>query len=509
MVLAVIAWVLFAPIQAGGRTAYIIVSGISMEPTMYRGDMAILRSTGDYEVGDIVTYRQPEIGPVIHRIVDRDGDRFILQGDNNSWLDSYHPAANDIIGEVWIYLPKLGRTIEWLRSPLGTGLLVGLTGGLLLMTKPKNKNKRDRDRQGQRNAAPAPSGLGENFGDLLFLFGALAIAAVILGIAAFRQPLNREIMEDVPYEHVGLFTYTADVPPGIYDNDRAETGDPIFTTLSDEVNVNFDYRLSTELPHDVSVRYRLSVLISEQGGWERTIVLRQGTQVPAGAFSARSTLRISELREIIENLEEATGFTARDYMITVLPEVTVTGMLGGQPVQETFVPHLDFKLNDTSLWTTGTEMDDLGRIRVTQEGTVTLTHSEPNTLTILGLPLKVRTSRWIAGVGLGVAVLATGVLLLIASRAMRGAEQEQLHFQAGSRVVRILENGLDAGGPLVEVASVDDLVRLSHESGGPILYEDLDGVERYFVQGERVTYYYQIAHSHNGHKAPYEEMLDG
>src|SRR5690242_13524376 len=65
------AWVAFAPTRFGGQAAYVIVSGISMEPSFHRGDLAILRQTNDYAIGDVVTYRHPTIGPVIHRIIGR------------------------------------------------------------------------------------------------------------------------------------------------------------------------------------------------------------------------------------------------------------------------------------------------------------------------------------------------------------------------------------------------------------------------------------------------------
>src|ERR1051325_5089533 len=92
-------WVAFAPIQFGGQAAYVIVNGISMEPGMHRGDLAILRQASDYQVGDVVTYRHPQIGPVIHRIIARDGDHLVFKGDNNSWIDGYRPTQEECIGK--------------------------------------------------------------------------------------------------------------------------------------------------------------------------------------------------------------------------------------------------------------------------------------------------------------------------------------------------------------------------------------------------------------------------
>jgi signal peptidase I len=70
----------------------VIVNGISMEPGFHKGDLVIILAADSYHVGDIVAYRHPDIGPIIHRIVEQKDDRFVLRGDNNSWLDSYLPV---------------------------------------------------------------------------------------------------------------------------------------------------------------------------------------------------------------------------------------------------------------------------------------------------------------------------------------------------------------------------------------------------------------------------------
>src|SRR5215212_5417774 len=89
LVLFGVGWAMLAPVQVGGQAAYVIVSGNSMEPGFHLGDLAIVREAADYRPGDIVTYRHPTIGLVIHRIQSREFNHFVLKGDNNSWLDSY------------------------------------------------------------------------------------------------------------------------------------------------------------------------------------------------------------------------------------------------------------------------------------------------------------------------------------------------------------------------------------------------------------------------------------
>src|SRR5687768_9615768 len=67
-------WFVFlAPTNLGGPTAYIEVSGHSMDGTYQTGDLVITREQDSYEVGDIVTFRVDNGGKVIHRIIGGNG----------------------------------------------------------------------------------------------------------------------------------------------------------------------------------------------------------------------------------------------------------------------------------------------------------------------------------------------------------------------------------------------------------------------------------------------------
>ena len=98
-----------------------------MEPKLHRGDLAVVRKQSVYRAGDVVLYDSRELGSkVLHRIVRVEDGRFVLKGDNNSFLDSEHPTEEQIVGKLWMSAPAVGRATEWLREPLHSALLVGL-----------------------------------------------------------------------------------------------------------------------------------------------------------------------------------------------------------------------------------------------------------------------------------------------------------------------------------------------------------------------------------------------
>jgi signal peptidase I len=137
-------WAFLAPQQIGGRCIYVIVSGNSMEPFMHTGDLAILRQSDDYQPGQVVVYRHPKLGSVIHRIIAERRGRYILQGDNNAWIDSFLPSNQDIEGALWLHLAGAGKVLRGFRTPLGAVLLAGVIGVFLFWPDQPERANPDR-----------------------------------------------------------------------------------------------------------------------------------------------------------------------------------------------------------------------------------------------------------------------------------------------------------------------------------------------------------------------------
>lgn len=113
LLVIVVAWDLIAPVQLGGRVSYVNVRGVSMEPTLYTGDLMVMRRQDAYTVGQIVAFESDMNGAiVVHRIVDVVGDRYLLKGDNNTFLDRYTPTVDEIIGAEVMTVPGGERVAE-------------------------------------------------------------------------------------------------------------------------------------------------------------------------------------------------------------------------------------------------------------------------------------------------------------------------------------------------------------------------------------------------------------
>lgn len=129
----VAAWFVW-PTSLGGCTTLTIVSGHSMEPTYYTGDLVVARC-GDPVVGDVIVYQPTEVGGarVIHRIIGGDAATgWRMQGDNNGFVDPWTPAGDEVLGVGGLHLAGVGRLALLLVSPVLWVSLVVLAAGLLV-----------------------------------------------------------------------------------------------------------------------------------------------------------------------------------------------------------------------------------------------------------------------------------------------------------------------------------------------------------------------------------------
>lgn len=141
-------FVALRPRALGGPAAYVMVRGVSMEPTYHTGDLVVTRAQRSYRAGDIVAYRVPagEVGAgaiVIHRISGGDGARgYVLRGDNNASPDDWHPTNKDVAGRAWIVIPTAGMVLAKAQDPrLLASLAAGLTVMIVMMWDPKKKRR--------------------------------------------------------------------------------------------------------------------------------------------------------------------------------------------------------------------------------------------------------------------------------------------------------------------------------------------------------------------------------
>ncbi len=127
---AALALAIFGPLAFGDRP-YTVLTG-SMEPTIAAGDVVIDERISPLraEVGDVVTFRDPEdqSRQLTHRVksIRREGSHlwFVTQGDANNTVERWRIAADGSLGRVVYTVPWVGHVAVLTKTPLGLALLV-------------------------------------------------------------------------------------------------------------------------------------------------------------------------------------------------------------------------------------------------------------------------------------------------------------------------------------------------------------------------------------------------
>jgi len=151
-------WLFLRPLPLGGPATYVIVSGISMEPTLEPGDLALLLTQERYTVGDVVAFRVSGTF-VIHRILFETPGGFVTQGDNRTTRDRWNLQPDKILGRMTVAIPKVGHVVAWVKRPFAVGSISGITGILLVLTHGKNAD-RTRGSRGAGHWRDAPGLVG-------------------------------------------------------------------------------------------------------------------------------------------------------------------------------------------------------------------------------------------------------------------------------------------------------------------------------------------------------------
>lgn len=137
-----LACVVLWPQRWGGTMTYDITHGTSMQPTFHTGDLAVLRTSSAYRVGDVAAYRSPSLHTtVMHRITAVDHGRYSFKGDNNGFTDPDTVTRAQLLGKLVVRVPKVGLGLTWLVQPLHLGLAVA---GLLLLLADRRERTEDR-----------------------------------------------------------------------------------------------------------------------------------------------------------------------------------------------------------------------------------------------------------------------------------------------------------------------------------------------------------------------------
>jgi signal peptidase I len=513
-------WFYFAPIPLGGSTSYVVTHGISMEPRFHTGDLAIVRSQSSYHVGEIVAYHNKMLHTVVlHRIVGREGGRYVFKGDNNNFIDPERPRASQLIGALWIHIAGGGKRLQSLKSPLRAGLLIAL--GMLLLTGgvfARRRRLRLRDRRTGIGAPRAPRrlppGASEPAVAILACGVVVLLPFLVLALLAFsRAPSTRHTVQ-MPYTQSGTLSYSADTSPNpAYPDGVAKTGEPLFTQLVNDVNLRFDYAFATKAKHSLRGRGSFLLLVTANDGWHRTLPLGSPIYFKGAHATITGTLSLSSLLALTRSIQAATRVEGT-YEFAVVPSVVTSGSVDGVPLHATFSPAIPFSIesNEINLQDASGSVSDESRLLAdggkaagalpseltpSASGSTTGEQSTPLTLALGPWRLSVSAARTLSLSAIGIilaALLAILALLqpLLALVRPRRDESASIQARYGRLIVPVAHVARLPGDAVIDVADMQSLVKIAEHYDRSILYEGARDGDAYWVSDESGQFRYAL-----------------
>jgi signal peptidase I len=516
IVIMVAVWLTFAPRQVGGMASYIVVIGNSMEPAFHIGDLIIAHREPTYQIGDAIVYQNRQLKSfVFHRVISQEMGYFTLKGDNNSWIDIYQPSYEEVVGKLWLHIPRGGVIIQKIRSPFVMALLAGALGAVFassIFRKKTGGSQPMKDKsmrewlsslsQKTRNLIkkinmpepkkPSNRESGEILEGTFFILGLIALASLILGIISFSRPISRIRQDELTYEHLGIFSYSASTPQDVYDESTLRSGDPIFTKLICEVDVHFQYTLVAAQADNIIGTYQLTATISEPTtGWQRTIPLQEQTPFNGSTFGSTTRLDLCQISALIESMEQKTDAHSSSYILGIAPGIQLNGKISGRELQSTYVPKLNFRYDRAQFYLVRNEEQEnplvLAETRILREE-----KEEANVMFLFGREMAIPTLRMTALVGFSLSSLGIVLLGLRVQNLSRFDQVKFFRIKYESLLIDIENtNSITASG-VTDVISMEALAKLAERFNAMILHAEQDDRNCYYVQAGGITYRFMI-----------------
>jgi signal peptidase len=143
---AVAVMVLFV-VLVNASTPLIILSGSSMVPNLYPGDLVVVSRPHitEVNVNDVIAFSGSDQAIVVHRVVEKGVDSlgqtyFVTKGDSNQWNDKNLINESNYVGKVAQVVPKAGAYVGALQNPIVLAL-IGITLAAFVMYQRKESRQ--------------------------------------------------------------------------------------------------------------------------------------------------------------------------------------------------------------------------------------------------------------------------------------------------------------------------------------------------------------------------------
>jgi len=312
-----------------------------------------------------------------------------------------------------------------------------------------------------------------------------------------REPLTKTHYDErLSYEHSTVFSYTAHTdrstlyPDGIVGPVSATSSDdapPLYSKLTRTIDLEINYLLQSERVPVVDGEMNVTVTVSAEDGWSQLIDSVGPFPFAGNSAQGSVAIDVQQVQALINTIQEETGYRASNYHLAIVPTISVDGQIGGEPIEDVYVPEYIIQMTSAQV-VPPLEFQQNEAKSVGQDVVL------PETVSLLGMTVTVKTARWILAVGLAIALSILGLLAAMVFLGLGANEADKVRARYRSLLIEVDGTQVnDQHHAIVNVASMRDLARLAQRDGR-MIFHHLSGQtqRRFFVTDGTTMYQYCV-----------------
>lgn len=238
--------------------------------------------------------------------------------------------------------------------------------------------------------------------------------------------------------------------------------------------------------------------VSGATGWKKAIPVTKARPFEGDSVTLKGALDLNQVEQLSAQIQTITGLPEAAQKIELVPRIDVKGMVGGTKVAERFTPALEFGMDPHQLRVVtpssgeATPDEAVEDLRQTQPGEMSISETEANNLKVLGMSFEIRSVRTLSLLGMLLSLLALAGAWFRFSNPAHADEASLIQAQYGDWLIPV-ESMDRSGTKMVQIKSIESLVRLAELYERMILHDVESDRHSYFVEEDGVVYCYRTA----------------
>jgi Ca2+/Na+ antiporter len=328
----------------------------------------------------------------------------------------------------------------------------------------------------------------ESTQEVVITLGAVAIVMLVILVISFAKPVTEQLNQTLFVEHFGSFDYRADSRAGIYDKEYAQTGEPFFWDITDELHLEFSYWTNGVELKNFQGMYIFTARLEDEHGWKRSLPLGEETVFQTHPITFSADLILDDIAEILNSYQRLTGISRNNYFLVIEPVIRTTGNTAGMVVQSEFSPELRFYITTSEFYLVN---DDQITLEPELIESVTKSVEQGGTLSIFTLAVPVRVIRWVSLVLLVIALALFGIYSTYYAKMLNRQDPDGLDYRYGTWMVDTAD--MPQENEMSLIAEFEDLIKIATLYDLVILHTHTNRTHYYYLKAPEGYFYYRIS----------------